>query len=282
MAVLGFELLLRFLWGSALILFWISRKETSERFLRIAFYIGLGTAAAAIWLAKSGFQGADLNNAYYSLASLTLGLALYSFFSGRLARIPGFLLVLISPAFVLKAQGFDAQINFLLSSALLGSVFMGQFLGHWFLTVPNIHIKELKRVTVLMMTSIGLKSAEILWTLFVKIGAHPNNYSVDAMGRPLGLALQDSQTLSQLNMAEGLFTLSGDLYFGLGSYGLIILATRVLWGTLAPLILAGLVFQTVKMRSTQSATGILYAMCVMILIGECAALFFKNTLGLHL
>lgn len=298
MAELGFELFLRFLWGSALIIFWISRKETSERFLKVAFWIAVGCFLTAGYMAyaawfpqESSFPikeilsvpGGVFQRALLSLLFLICGLALYSFFSQILARSLGFFVVLCSPFFMLHPLSNPAgTFNFISSSLLLGSVFMAQFLGHWYLNVPNLHIRELARVVQLMFLSIGLKILELSWTLFHTVGLHPLNTNVDFMGRPMGLVMNGSQSLELLSDGEGLFALQGDIAFGLGSYGILLLVTRILWGVLAPMLLGGMVYQTVQVRATQSATGILYAMCVMILIGESAAIFFKNTLGLHL
>jgi hypothetical protein len=43
---------------------------------------------------------------------------------------------------------------------------------------------------------------------------------------------------------------------------------RVITGLIGPLILAFLIWRTVKMRSTQSATGLLYVAVILVLFGE--------------
>ncbi|MCB0308243.1 MAG: hypothetical protein KDD48_02640 [Bdellovibrionales bacterium] len=50
-----------------------------------------------------------------------------------------------------------------------------------------------------------------------------------------------------------------------------ILLSRILFGLVGPSVLVVLVWQTVKIGSTQSATGILYALLSMVLIGELCA-----------
>ena len=40
--------------------------------------------------------------------------------------------------------------------------------------------------------------------------------------------------------------------------------------------------KTVDMRATQSATGILYALCVAVLFGEGTALYLKYAMGINL
>ena len=48
MASLAFELSLRFLWGASFLLLFVDRKESSERFLRIATGILWGVAGFAL------------------------------------------------------------------------------------------------------------------------------------------------------------------------------------------------------------------------------------------
>jgi hypothetical protein len=88
--------------------------------------------------------------------------------------------------------------------------------------------------------------------------------------------------MSFLDSSQSLFGVAGESYFGLGTFGILLLVTRILWGILAPYLLGYMVFKTVSIRATQSATGILYALCVMILIGEGAALFLLSQIGWHL
>ena len=52
---------------------------------------------------------------------------------------------------------------------------------------------------------------------------------------------------------------------------------RTLFGLVGPLILIYLVWETVKIQSTQSATGILYALLTMVLVGETSALYLTLT-----
>ncbi len=51
---------------------------------------------------------------------------------------------------------------------------------------------------------------------------------------------------------------------------------RMLFGLAGPIVLSYLTWETAKIRATQSATGILYAMCVLVYLGE---LFGQMVLG---
>ncbi len=269
MAELGFELILRFLWGSLLVLSTVSRKETSERFPRIAAYISLGCALFAAWLAL-GLKGREVES-LACLGALVLGIFLYAFFSGRILRIVGFLLFAFAPLPFWWRQDFGTFFNFISSGLLFGSVFTGQYLGHWFLTVPGLNIRELQKVSRLLIFFLGIKTLELSFTLFVKARQMGRVFEIDDMGRPL---LQLNESFSH--------GLEGDVWLGLGLFASLLLVSRILWGLLAPWILCFMVKKTVDIRSTQSATGILYALCVMIIIGEGAALYLKKALGWNL
>lgn len=93
------------------------------------------------------------------------------------------------------------------------------------------------------------------------------------MGRPLAefMSLDSSVQMGAI----------GDGFLSLGFFGQLIFVSRLLWGLIAPLVLAFLVYRCAVTRSTQSATGILYAMCVMVLIGEGSALYLLIHAGLY-
>jgi hypothetical protein len=289
MAALGFELCFRLVWGSLLVLIFVSRLETSERFVKIAAHIAAGIAAfmAAVFLPvffQDGGSAAAWNRVV-ALALLSGGFYLYAYVTARWARILGTSALVLSPWFMLREGLLVGPqlpgLNFIASALLLGGFFGGQYLGHWFLNVPGMHIRELKRVMALLWLGLGLKTAEVLGTLVSQWGGE-RGFGIDPMGRPLGLELGSVDALLQLNPSQSLFAMQGDGWFGLGFYGLLVLAMRVLWGLGAPWILAWMIHSTVRMRSTQSATGILYAACVMVLVGESAGLYLARSLGWNL
>ncbi len=212
-----------------------------------------------------------------------LGAFLYAYGQARMLRVLGFLLhVLLCPVLFLWGKGFFDVLNFVISGFVFGSIFSGQFLGHWFLTVPGMHIRELAKVSNFIILSLVLKTAEILMTIFLVLNPSDVAPPVDVMGVPLGANLNDPGSLVYLGADHSLLGLRGDGWLGLGLFGLIVFVMRILWGIVAPLIFAFMVKKTVSLRSTQSATGILYAMCVMVIIGEGAALYLKSKLGWNL
>ncbi|HVJ65636.1 MAG TPA: hypothetical protein VM901_10305 [Bdellovibrionota bacterium] len=274
MGLLGFELLFRLAWGSLFALLFVSRSETSERFVRIwwRFHLGLSVALLFMIWGQSSVTPAWKEGAFLATMVGLAGATLYSLFQARAARLVGALLIVASPWFYGPHHHLGHAINFLSSSLVLGPIFMGQFLGHWFLNVPNVHIRELMRITLFIIAGLVVKLSELVWNLATFTPRHV--FSIDNMGRPLA-EFVELDAVTQLGaLGEGML--------GLGFFGQIVLVSRILWGVVAPLVLAFLVYRTVKMRSTQSATGILYAMCVMVLIGEGCALYLLIHAGLYL
>ncbi len=279
MSRLGFELLFRFLWGSLIVLTFVSRRESSERFLRIALYTALGVGACAAGLATQ--NPIIAKPGLLSLALLLSGFAAYTFFVPRAGRIAGFLFLLVAPLPMLLRGPFSDTVNFLTSSLILGGVFGGQYVGHWYLTVANLHIREFQRVVKILFLGLTLKTIEVSWTVWQ---AYQSNrfMGMDSLGRPESVALDRGSVIADTFSGSSLLGIQGEVFLGLGTFGLLILLSRLLWGILAPWILTVLVKRTVDARSTQSATGILYALCVMIILGEGAGLFLKLTLGWNL
>jgi hypothetical protein len=245
MSAIAFELFFRFLWGSFFALFLVSRVETSERFVRIATLIGFVCALVAGLFVMTA---APLSNESYSrgasLVALALGLWLYKQQS-TLKRRSGFALWLLAGAVHCLQLGQPLDVLGFVSAALLvGSIFMGQFLGHWFLNVPGVHIQELLRLVKLLIFSIGLR-----W-----------------IAAALAIVLRLLPSCADDRFAS---------FLCLNSFDLIMFLTFSLFSLLAPVLLAPMIYKTTKVRSTQSATGIFYALSVMILLGEGAALYFR-------
>lgn len=267
MASLGFELLVKLLWGWFFVLIWVRRTESSEKFLKISFRIVLGTALVAFFLPYSDIGlGPKIVVPTSTLVAMVLGHYFYSFHFHRTPRILGFLLYFFSPlGFWVSSpdptvKTFFGVLEFFAGACLLGGVFMSQFLGHWFLNVPGMEIGELKRTVKFFFFGLTLKTL-LVAGLWVNLFLNPPAWNSQAPGPFSGAGL------------------AGEFYFGLSTYGVIILTSRILWGILAPWLLGVLVHKTVAMRSTQSATGILYALSVMILLGEGTAIFIRQALG---
>jgi hypothetical protein len=141
--------------------------------------------------------------------------------------------------------GFNnSQYLFLLSSTLLlGSITYSMVLGHWYLVVPKLSEKPLMIASYLIWVILALK---IGWT-----------------------------TYSMLNEIE-FFTQGTTLGFGY-MFNWIMVSMRVGWGYLVIAVMSYFNWRLVKLRSIQSATGILYVMTIFVFIGELISsyLFYK-------
>lgn len=155
------------------------------------------------------------------------------FFLGTLGAVFAILIDLSSH--VNEALYGRAALNSILSSFLLGFTMTAMLLGHWYLNQPKMSGDELKRITVGFLVLVVLRFLVSTTLLFKLFGSVP-----------------EAQIYHEL----------------LGTTPGIFLVMRYFWGILGPLGLAYFIWGTVKIRSTQSATGILYVAVVFVLIGE--------------
>ncbi len=136
-----------------------------------------------------------------------------------------------------------AALHAVSSAMLLGAVTLAMMLGHWYLMTPKLSIAPLKRYS----------AAYILLTVW--------------------MALQLVASYFLYTTAEGPDVVS------LMNREMIFILFRVAWGLLVPLGMAYPIWATVAMRSTQSATGILYAAMVCTMMGEGMGLYLTLQTG---
>ena len=127
-------------------------------------------------------------------------------------------------------------VHHLAATALLGSVMLTMVFGHWYLVIPGLSIDPLKRLTKVLMGAIGIRVLTILAS-FAVLKAEQTY--------PLGAVLR------ALMFEQGIF-----------------FWPRVIFGVLVPIILAAMIWNTVQIRHTQAATGLLYLAVVALLFGE--------------
>ncbi len=132
------------------------------------------------------------------------------------------------------------------SSLILGAVLVSMILGHWYLVDASLSIAPLRAGALWLWIAVLLRWAVVVAVLFF------GGFEVLKVGR------------------------AADLIFSTG--GLFFLF-RTLMGLIAPLLLTGLIWQTVKMRSTQSATGLLYVASFLVLFGESFSQFLFVATG---
>ena len=151
-----------------------------------------------------------------------------------------------SPA-VPESVGFVFSFGFLVSALMLGSVTICMILGHWYLVEPGMSIGPLKVMSSIFILGVIVRSILGGYTAF--------------------LVWED-------------VTVSGSEWFSNGLVmNLLFYCQRVLFGLVLPLALSWMIWQTVKIRSTQSATGILYVAVVFVIFGEFLAHYLLVATG---
>jgi hypothetical protein len=141
-------------------------------------------------------------------------------------------------------------INHFAATALLGSVMLTMVFGHWYLVIPRLSIEPLMKLTKVLMGAIGIRIITIVVTLIMlQIERGPSLSAV----------------LSELVFRQGLF-----------------FWPRLIFGVLVPIVLTAMIWNTVQLRHTQAATGLLYLAVVALLFGEFFSKFLLFSLNIPL
>jgi hypothetical protein len=242
--------------GLSLVLAWVGREAGVKFFRFIA-----GTAAlligSAFVLRPETPAGQSVIQQVATVLLLVCEAALVVYWAtiGRmLARIRRAVLwtAIVSGIVAVSLQALDISANasgliplltvasFLSSVALLGGACGAMILGHWYLVVPSLDIAHLQSIVRLHIGSLVVRTVVVVAAVIIAIvswapGAGPNFQRY-------------------ITSAAGIFFWQ-----------------RVLFGLAAPAGLAYLTWETAKIRSTQSATGILYVDFFTVLVGEVLA-----------
>jgi len=136
------------------------------------------------------------------------------------------------------------------SVVLLGAAASAMVLGHWYLVVLDLPITALRRLTVLLIAALGLRTVAV---------------AVALVG-PVHAGYEEARLV-----ASGLWSADG-----------IFVWMRLLFGIAGPLSLVWFIWKTVEIRSTQSATGILYVQLFLVLAGELLATYLRVAAGFPL
>jgi len=127
-------------------------------------------------------------------------------------------------------------VNHFAATVLLGSVLLTMVFGHWYLVIPKLSIDHLMKLTKVLMGAIILRMISVVVT-FALIKMEPS--------------------LSLWNVLPALMVQQGIFFW-----------PRIIFGVVVPIVLAAMIWNTVKIRHTQAATGLLYLAVVALLFGE--------------
>jgi hypothetical protein len=143
-----------------------------------------------------------------------------------------------------------AWLSTVLGSLVLAGAFFAMILGHWYLNVRALSLRHISRATLALG---GLLLLRMIW---------------DVMVLTTDRVMFEGYYISLwrfMRHPEGVF-----------------LAVAVGLGTLAPLILIVFVMRTLKVRATESATGLLYVIVLLVLMGEFTCRYYLLAHGLTL
>lgn len=240
--------------GIVFTLVFVSR-EAGVKFFRFNTGLAAVLILFAFALRPADEGGAPGRIAVYALAAAEAAIVLYWATVGRLlarvrpaiigtACIAGLIALVAQAVDVasgrpLMAQGLTIA-SFLSSSAFLGGACTAMILGHWYLVIPSLPVTHLQAIVKLHMASMVVRVAVVTAAVFFAI----------ATWQPgLGPSFR-----------HYILSVSGVFFW-----------QRVLFGLAGPALLSYLTWETAKIRSTQSATGILYVDFFTVVVGEVLA-----------
>ena len=133
--------------------------------------------------------------------------------------------------------------SFLSSAALLGGACTAMILGHWYLVIPSMQVSYLQSIVKLHITSTAMRVAVVATAVWFAL--------TPSLATQFAMA---SSFRHYITSIDGIFFWQ-----------------RVLFGLGGPALLSYLTWETAKIRSTQSATGILYVDFFTVVVGEVLA-----------
>ena len=240
--------------GITLVLAWVGR-EAGVKFFRF----NAGTAALLIAIGFALRPDATNPTALHTAATAALliaeaALVVYWATIGRmLAHIrPALLWTAVAAGGTsVTLQGFDVSreapglmalltvASFLSSVALLGGACGAMVLGHWYLVVPSLDVAHLQSIVRLHIGSTVVRIVVVAAAVMIAIVTWEP-------GVP--------------NFERYIFSVDGIFFW-----------QRILFGLGGPAVLSYLTWETAKIQSTQSATGILYVDFFTVIVGEVLA-----------
>jgi protein NrfD len=132
-------------------------------------------------------------------------------------------------------------LSFLTSALMLGGACTAMILGHWYLVIPSMEVSYLQSIVKGHIASMLARVVVVGAAVWVAIASYQAESGVPSFRH-------------YIMSVDGIFFWQ-----------------RVLFGLAGPAILSYLTWETAKIRSTQSATGILYVDFFTVVVGEVLA-----------
>ena len=229
-------------------------REAGVKFFR--FNAGLAAILIAVALAVRPPASDPLSTAALAALALSeLGVVVYWATVGRaMASIRPLLMVLAvgggTVAVILQALALASQrsvpvqaltvASFLSSAAMLGGACTAMILGHWYLVIPSMQVSHLQSIVKVHIASMVVRVAVVSAAVLFAIATWQPGFGP--------------------SFRHYILSVDGVFFW-----------QRVLFGLAGPAVLSYLTWETAKIRSTQSATGILYVDFFAVVVGEVLA-----------
>lgn len=257
---LFFFLLTHFSVGLLFVVLFISLAEIGSLFFRLNTLIAFALMLFALLAQPFGslgimfqFSNLDLESAtYLCFATSCLLIVLYNVLHPRLhkpllatillsgcAGIVGYALA-SNPGDLALSVKWLLAVNGFASALILGTVLGAMITGHWYLVQHNLSMKPLLDSARIFLGAVVLKLVVFLAGMLIIFGAE--------------------RFLAYLVLLD----FSSYLFIG-----------RVAVGLVIPFVFGIMVWKSAKISSTQSATGILYATIILVLVGETFSKFLS-------
>jgi hypothetical protein len=216
------------------------------KFYRTHFLTALGLTCGAALVLRDSAPGGLLALLGAGMALCVAGSVVWALEGAPLGRV----LVVLTPAVLAAAlvwletlgEGREPLAERLVgdatSAALLGAALTAMLLGHSYLISPTLSIRPLMRLLAAVAVAVAVRLAA------------------------------DGVALGRWTAGHSFGTLNTDVALWL--------PVRWLVGFLAPLGLTWMAWQTARIRSTQSATGILYVVVIFCFLGELTGLLLRD------
>lgn len=238
--------------GIGLFSFLADSKATGAGFLKLISSIGFTSSGLAMAIHLSDGLSFGPQTILYALVFVSF-LLIYLFHRDQKSPLM-WILYFIHSVGVVALLWFVTDFKmtsylFSLSSALLtGVITYLMIMGHWYLVTPRLSEKPL---------AVGIK---ICWViLLVKI-------------------IWSTYDSFQHTAYFSAGTMEGGGY----AWNWMMLLMRYLWGYVIIAVMSYYTWRLVLIRSTQSATGILYAMTFFVFVGELISIYLHFTYGLYI
>ena len=231
-------------------------REAGVKFFRFNAGLAAALIAAAFVFRPPDFEPSGLSRvALVALAAseaatviywLTVGRTLASIRPALVAVACGCGLSALVAQAMLATAGAPLEMrvltaaSFFSSTALLGGASTAMILGHWYLVIPSLQVAHLQSIVKVHIASMVVRVVVVAAAVLVSI--------------------ETWQPGSGPSFAHYITSVGGIFFW-----------QRVLFGLGGPALLSYLTWETAKIQSTQSATGILYVDFFTVVVGEVLA-----------